>query len=745
MMQRGTQFPNRLYHFIWRNWDIVSAERLGRFLGVPVKTVRGLAHDLGLTAQPDNLLRLRSRYRSLVIRRNWHLLPMRQIERLVGMTAPELGKFMRDDDFLNHKLPPKPRCGPLRYRTPPPAQRRAARQIGEVLSSIAEPERPEATFAFLDSLRRGRIDVSPPRVPVGGPWAMAPRIMHPFDMPHNLSAFDPENTPVPYLSLMSQFGVDALWVPVVVSDLVRLLSYPEFGTQRNHILPNLRSLIRRAERANVKIYLYICEPRAQLASFFQRRPQIRGAQVKGQALYHICTSTPEGQALVRDSIRELCRSLPGLAGLIDICASEYPTHCWSHGQGQDCRRCGKRRPADVVAELLRLMQEGVEASGRNVELIAWNWGWQWILRKRKKSPSKDITRLNLARDAREYIFRKLPRKVTPLLNFEYGTRVRRGGTENRVWEYCMSQPRQGPFTAVQKRSLNRLGRDALARIHISNSTEFLGAPYIPALHLVAEKISDVRAKGYKGFMGSWIFGGYPSPNLLVARELSRGARPDNSKALQRVAALYYGRKNVARVVQAWGHFSRAFRHYPFSIPFQYSSPLHIAPAAEWPLKPSGQRSLMYCPSDDPKTYCAPYDPETVYRVFTRITSGWEKGLTLLRSAFEGTDRAHRPAAERDYGVAEAIWLCCSSLLNHIRFCSVREHSVRSRSGREKLRALIMDELRLAERYYCLIRSDSRLAFEASMQYFILPNDAREKILGLHGILKRLDRLDKRSR
>jgi hypothetical protein len=40
-----------------------------------------------------------------------------------------------------------------------------------------------------------------------------------------------------------------------------------------------------------------------------------------------------------------------------------------------------------------------------------------------------------------------------------------------------------------------------------------------------------------------------------------------------------------------------------------------------------------------------------------------------------------------------------------------------------------------------MRSDSRIAFEASMQYFVLPNDVREKILGLRQILGDLDKME----
>jgi hypothetical protein len=261
------------------------------------------------------------------------------------------------------------------------------------------------------------------------------------------------------------------------------------------------------------------------------------------------------------------------------------------------------------------------------------------------------------------------------------------------------------------------------------------------LHLVAEKLTDVRRKGYQGFMGSWIFGGYPSPNLLVARELSRTSEQDPGDVLRAVAGLYYGDGNAATVVRAWKLFSDAFRRYPFSITFQYNSPLHVAPAVGWSLKPTGVPSRMYYPSDDPDQYCAPYGPGVVQDALERISDDWAKGLAVLLQALQRTDAAHRRAAQRDYGVAEAFGLCSRSLVNHIRFCSLRGKAASSAGARDRLRALVAGEMQMATRHYQLMRSDSRIAFEASMQYFVLPNDAREKLLGLYQILGELDKMD----
>ena len=735
MMQRVTRFPNRLYHFIWRNWDLLSDRRIASFLAVPVTTIRELAGDLGLGAQQDNLRRLRSRLRSLIIRRNWYLIPMAQIAQLVGMSSEQFEDFIVRDDMLSVKLPRKPRCARLHYRRPTEAQRKAAHSLVESVATLPKPSRPEQGYAFLDDLLIGRSCVKPPRLPSNEKWALAPRIMHPFDTPHNSSGLDLAYTPVAYLRLLKEFGADALWFPLVVYDLVRLPGYPEFGLEGREVLPRLRALMRRAKRAGLKTYFYITPPRSRPASFFRRHGELKGVRVRQYAPaghYHVCLASAEGEKLVRDGMRELCRALPGVDGFVVITASEYPSHCHSHGYGAECERCGHRRPADAVAEIFRLMQEGIQQSGESAELVAWNWAWQWALNRGVADPNTHIFDMKIAPDARDYVIEKLPSDVLVLLMYEYGTRVRRGGAQNIVWEYTMSQTRQGPFAAAQKRAAEKTNRRALARIHISSTPEFMCVPYLPVMQLVAEKIRDLRTHKYVGYMGAWAFGGYPSPNMLIARELSRAGRRSISSVLRQVAALYYGKRNVDLVVQAWANFSKAFRNYPFSIPLQYSSWIHVAPAIAWHLKPSQSRSVMY--TDNPEEYCAPYGPEAVYSSLQRVASGWKKGLECLAEAAQNTDGQQRPVAEQDYGVAESVFLCSRSLMNHIRFCGLRERSQHSRHAREELRKLIQSELALAKRYYYLLHLDSRLGFEAGMQYWVRPNDVAEKILGLQQLL-----------
>ena len=115
-------FPRPLDAFVFRNWGAVPAERIALALGVAVDDVRQLAGVLGLGAQPEFSEDLLRRTSITIIRRNWHLLPYRQLLLLLGWDEAKLAFHLREDDFLWIKLGSlKPACAPLRFEPTPDA------------------------------------------------------------------------------------------------------------------------------------------------------------------------------------------------------------------------------------------------------------------------------------------------------------------------------------------------------------------------------------------------------------------------------------------------------------------------------------------------------------------------------------------------------------------------------------------------------------------------------------------------
>jgi hypothetical protein len=183
-----------------------------------------------------------------------------------------------------------------------------------------------------------------------------------------------------------------------------------------------------------------------------------------------------------------------------------------------------------------------------------------------------------------------------------------------------------------------------------------------------------------------------------------------------VALERYGKQAVGGVLAAWKTFARAS--------LVYSSVIQNGPAHPWWLHPSGKKARILNSYDDLR-WTAPYGPDRVARIFTDMAAEWGRGVDEFRAAVE-----HVPAARRDLRISCAALLYFRSISNQVAF-----HSRRENPG--ALPPLLRDEIAIASEFLKICRADSRIGFEASLQYFYLPLDVREKIASCRFMLKEL--------
>src|SRR6476659_6098048 len=86
-------FPSRLHAVIYRNWDIVSHERLAGTLGTDIKTIKRAGNGLALPPVTPPTAEESRRNVEIILRRNWGILTRPQIEQLLGYTAAQLDEF----------------------------------------------------------------------------------------------------------------------------------------------------------------------------------------------------------------------------------------------------------------------------------------------------------------------------------------------------------------------------------------------------------------------------------------------------------------------------------------------------------------------------------------------------------------------------------------------------------------------------------------------------------------------------
>jgi len=722
-------FPDRLHAFVWRNWQLVDADRLAAVLGTSVKNVTRVATSMGLRPVPSIPDGLSARAYITIVRRNWHLLPYAQLLQLLGMSAKDLAFSLREDDFLFIKLGSlKPQCEPLRYVRPGAETRRREARIAAVVRryfgrQLDEPMEPR--FQFVNELSR---------LPTRSPAAKSPprnsdglRFVYSYFAPFGDPLLSGTSDPYPdgLLARLADVGVNGIWLHTVLRQLAPGgKDFPEFGAGYQQRQANLRRLVERARRYGIGVYLYVNEPRAMPPHFFERRPEMAGISANG--LVTMCTSDPRVRAWLTGALAHLFGHVPNLAGVFTITASENPTNCAYAGGQAACPRCRHRTQAEIVAEVNAAIEAGVHASAPGARVIVWDWGW------------------NGHGDAHDVIAR-LPKSVWLMSVSEWALPLERGGVKTRVGEYSLSAVGPGPRATHHWSLARERGIKTVAKMQLNSSWEMAAVPYVPVMDLVARHCQNLAKQSVDGQMLSWTVGGYPSPNLEVARRFAEAPGASIDTVLDAIAVNRYGPAAAPWVRRAWSAFSRAFRQFPYHGAVLYFGPHLSGPANLLYAKPTGYRATMVgLPYDDVPAWCGPYPPTVLAAQFRKVAQQWSDGLEAMRQAVDRVPACRRAMARRDLGLAQTCSLHFASAANQVEFNLTRDAlaatdlAAAERQGLvEKLRRILRDEIALARQLYVLAKADSRIGFEASNQYFYLPIDLVEKVINCESILRSL--------
>jgi len=722
-------FPDRLHEFVWRNWNAVEPAKLARIVGASTGDITRLAASMGLPPAATVPAAQRERGYITLIRRNWHLLPYDQLLQLLEMTPERLAFTLREDDMLWVKLGRlKPRCKPLRYHLPDHAAMLREAEIRRVVEKEFGPEirrAAEPRFDFVQRLSDPLPDFSPPQPDRVRPEPL--RIVYSYLAVYGDPLSNPKLDPYPdgLLQRLSSVGVNGVWLHVVLRDLAPGgPAFPEFGAESAQRLARLQSLARRAARFGIGIYLYLNEPRAMPESFFRARPELAGVHEEGYAT--LCTSQAAVRNWISGALAHVFSTVPELAGVFTMTASENLTNCASHGRWRECPRCRNRSDAEIIAEVNAAIETGIHRGNPQAKVLVSDWGW------RGHGPAPDIIAL-------------LPKSVWLMSVSEWSKPIERGGIQTKVGEYSISAVGPGPRAVGEWAAASRAGLRRAAEVQFNNTCEIASIPYLPVMDLIAEHIRNLAPAKLDGMLIGWTMGGYPSPNFQLVQRLGRMPTPDIDTALDAMAAERFGPEGAPHARKAWTLVSKAFRQYPFHISVVYTSPVQIGPAN--PLYPSktGYKATMWgIPYDDLDSWRGPYTPEVLAAQFEKMADGWEPGIAELQAAVEKSPPERRSAVAEDLRFARAAAINFRSVANQARFILARDALVDSskplapeqqRRLRLEMKDLLESEIALARQLFTLTRDDSRIGFEPSCQYFYLPLDLVEKVVNCRWLLK----------
>jgi hypothetical protein len=708
-------FPTRLHAFVWRNWPLVTPERMARVVGAKRADIVRMGRAMGLGKPPRITKDQQARSYITVIKRNWHLLPYEQLLELLGWTPEQMAFTLREDDFLYVKLGNlKPQCEPLRYQAPDESTLQREREIAR----IVQEEFPDASRAPKDELFGFVAELSRKPAQLSARNAQpAPnlRFCYSYFALYGDPLLEQHADPYPdgLLARLADAGVNGVWLQAVLHKLAPCPWLPERSARYEKRLKNLRALVARARKYGIRVFLYLNEPRAMPNGFFTDHPQLKGAPEGDHAA--LCTSVLEVQKFIRDSVATICRAVPDLGGFFSISASENLTNCWSHNGGAKCPRCSQRPPADVIAEVNRLFQDGIRQASSKAQLIAWDWGWNdaW------------------AGD----VIKQLPAEVALQSVSEWSLPIERGGIKSEVGEYSISSIGPGPRAQRHWKLAQERGLKTIAKIQAGCTWELSAVPYIPAVENVARHAENLYRENVRDLMLGWTLGGYPSPNLEVVSEtLASGSA---EAAMQRVADRRFGKNLAPAVLTAWRGFSTAFREFPYNIGVVYSGPQQLGPAnLLWAGRTGYSATMVGFPYDDLDSWRAVYPPEIFIQQLDKVADGFERALDELKSATASLNAtpAQLRALTQEQDVAEAAAIHFRSSANQARFVLARRAAAEVKdpeavaAARKEMEAVLRQEIVLAKRLHEIQSRDSRIGFEASNQYYYVPVDLMEKVL-----------------
>ncbi len=715
-------FPSRMHAFIWRNWESVSEERMAKVLQTTPRNIRKIGLSMGLPAseKPGKIFMQRG-YISL-IRRNWHLISYKQLLVLLNVTSEQLDETLRDDDFLAHKVGGmKPVCNDLKYTEPDTKTEQRCAEIKKIVEDnfgdqLQQPG--EKRFEFIAKLSEVDKTLKPAKSS-----DEKIRFVYSYFAPFGDPLLHPELDPFPegLLQRLQQQGVNGVWLHVTLHQLTASKIFPELGEGHETRLKNLRELARRTQKYGIKIYLYMNEPRAMPPSFFKGREELKGVEERG--LYSMCTSVPLVQQWLKESLKNIFSKIPELGGVFTISGSENLTTCWSHQNGGECPRCSKRNPEEVIAEVNKIIADGVWEGNPKAKVIVWDWGWPDGSAWGKNKWAANIIKL-------------LPENVYHMSVSEWSKPVHRGGVETTVGEYSISVVGPGPRAERLWKLAKKRNLKTIAKIQVNNTWELSAIPYLPVMNLIGQHIKNLQNQDVDGLMLSWSLGGYPSPNMELTKYLQDNPELTVAQALQKVAKKRYGEKATPEVLAAWEMFSNAFTEFPYGLNI-YFPPLQLGASNPFFNSPTGLKSTMLgFPFDDLSGWCGAYSPNALQNQFAKLAEKWESGLPHFKRAVELAEtKIQKANAIEDYRFAKTAWNHFQSMANQIQFILLRDKMLsgelndkETKTATHSIKTIVNNEIELAKQMYQLSKADSRIGFEASNHYYYFPLDFVEKVI-----------------
>ncbi|MFA7173047.1 MAG: hypothetical protein WC340_06485 [Kiritimatiellia bacterium] len=505
----------------------------------------------------------------------------------------------------------------------------------------------------------------------------SPRMTH--------SGWGLDRFPDAYLKKMAHYGLDAILVFVKDIDVTKAAGYQD-----------IRALIRRAAEHGLDTYLY-----SYIKAFVH--PDDPGAKEVFEKTYgRIAAAYPGAKGII--FVGESCR-FPS--------KDERTARLTPEGKvvPGDKRPHPGWYPCKDYPDWVNAVKAALDKHQPGIEIVFWsyNWGRQAV-------------------GPRLELINNLPKDVTLMATFEmFENHVKRNGLKSYTADYSLTFVGPGEYFSSEAAEAHKLGLKLYTMSNTGGRTwDFGTAPYEPFPYQWKRRWDALRKAhddwGLSGLMENHHYGWQPSFISELAKEAFWENGMDFDTHIRLIAARDFGEENVEAVLAVWKEWSEAIRdmhataqnqYGPFRIgsayPFNLLGPTIAREEFPTPVKSADGSDYVKLNFNTDRTPKAVLEQEL--ELLRPMAESWFKGGKTFAGLASSLSGVRAKKAQLMANLGEYFGRVTYTAI-HLKEGALAE----KKSDREEILRVARKEHANAKAALELVKRDSRLGWEPSMDY-----------------------------
>ena len=381
-------------------------------------------------------------------------------------------------------------------------------------------------------------------------------------------------------------------------------------------------------------------------------------------------------------------------------------------------------PCKDYPQWLNCVKNTIRKHKKDADIVFWTYNWGYVNEKERIE-----------------LIENLPTDITLMATYEMFESYKLGSIKQTVADYSLSFPGPGLYFSSEAKAAKKRGIKLYAMANTGGLTWDMGTiPYEPMPYQWLKRYKGLREANEKyglcGLMESHHYGFWPSFVSDFAKQCYIAENTDFDAVLKQVICARYGKENADKIIKALKKWSDAIANYTPTDADQYgafrcgpSYPLCLVKAVKPPTADFahfGNKILF-------TTYPADYAPNTILPCgrgmlpSLRITGELKalyKMQKLMEEGLEIIKETENPSKELLYLINLGEYICCCVQTGiHAKEWYMLTGKLKIETNRSKVLSMIEDvkTMLLAEKENALralelVKKDSRLGWEPSMDY-----------------------------